>query len=96
MDNFYASLENEFNGPMQEAGIVFKEKYNETMDSFKDFPFDTRDQKYKAVQAVLSNILQQYIDSKAKTDAGGFGRKVAKIIITLLPFLKYIKFNKKK
>lgn len=42
-----------------------------------------------------SEALKEYSKSESKTDGGSFLRKVSNVIYRILPFLKYIKPNKK-
>lgn len=42
----------------------------------------------------LERILRAYVSSKPKSDAGGFFRKAGKVLVYILPFLKYVKFKK--
>jgi len=53
-----------------------------------------KEAKNEALDAT-SEALKEYSKSESKTGGGSFLRKVSKAIYRLLPFLKYIKINKK-
>lgn len=53
-----------------------------------------KEAKDEAVDAT-SEALKEYSKSESKTDAGKYFRKIANVIFRILPFLKYIKPNKK-
>jgi len=89
----YSELEKEFHEPLYVVGVSFKDEYTKALQSFDGFEMDT-DEKYKAIRDVLQAILERYTKSKPKSDAGGFFRKAGKVLLYLLPFLKYVKFKK--
>ena len=61
------------------------------MSIISNIPKEVKD---GAVDAT-SEALKDYSKSESKTDGGSFLRKVSKVIYRILPFLKYIKINKK-
>lgn len=83
----YSELEQEFNEPMSAVGLDFKNEYSKALDAFEGFDFP-REEKCKAIQGVLREILEQYIKSKPKTKAGRWGRIGARIALIFEPLVK--------
>lgn len=54
---------------MSPLGLDFKNEYTKVLQSFDGFNFPT-EEKYKAVQGVLQEILDQYGKTKPKTEMG--------------------------
>lgn len=65
-------------------GYAFNNSYANGENDFKEQIIKT-----------LEDILAAYVSSEPKTRAGGFWRKVGKVVRYVLPFVKHIKIGKK-
>lgn len=90
-NEIYRDLYPRYSAKFERRNLDFDKHFGHAFNT--SYANGDRDFKEQIIKT-LDGVLAAYVSSESKTDGGSFLRKVGRIALIVLPFLKYVKIKR--